>query len=134
MALGLTSDGSIETPSVKTPEVMGWYAKGYQPCRPGPFATLGHIDGTGRKGILYRLSELKPGATVTVGLDNGKNCTYRIDELLTVHKAQFPTQRIWGNTPDAQIRIISCGGKFVGGQYGYQDNLIGIGHMVNSTE
>lgn len=134
MALGLSSDGTLETPSVKTPEVMGWYANGYQPCRPGPFVAVGHIDGNHRKGILYRLAELKPGATVTVGLNSGKSCTYRIDKLSAVKKAQFPTQEVWGGTPDAQIRLISCGGPFVGGITGYDSNLIGIGRMVSSTE
>jgi hypothetical protein len=134
MALGLASDGTLETPSVKTPEVIGWYAKGYQPCRPGPFVVVGHIDGNHRKGILWRLSELKPGAMVTVGLDSGKSCTYRISKLSAVKKAQFPTQEVWGSTPDAQIRLISCGGPFVGGATGYRDNIIAEGHMANSTE
>jgi hypothetical protein len=134
MALGLASDGTLETPSVKTPEIMGWYAKGYQPCRPGPFVAVGHIDGSHRKGILYHLAELKPGATVTVGLDNGKSCTYRVDRLRAVKKDQFPSQEVWGNTPDAQIRLISCGGPFVGGTTGYRDNIIAEGHLMGSTE
>jgi hypothetical protein len=132
---GLEPDGSIHVPSVKTPQVLGYYTRSNPPCVPGPnqvpFALLGHIDGSGQKGVLYSLKELKAGDLVKVGLDNGQSCTYRITKLAQVDKKAFPTQDIWGPTPDAQIRIISCGGKFVGGQLGYALNLIGIGTLVN---
>jgi len=131
---GLNPDGTIQVPSVKQPQVLGYYTRSSPPCVPGPnqvpFALLGHIDGSGHKGVLYSLKNLKAGDLVTVGLDNGKSCTYRITKLAQVDKKAFPTQDIWGPTPDAQIRIISCGGRWIGGQYGYESNLVGIGTLV----
>lgn len=95
-----------------------------------PFALLGHIDGSHQRGVLYSLKNLKAGDLVKVGLDNGQSCTYRITNLAQVDKKTFPTDQVWGPTPDAQIRIISCGGPFVGGKLGYADNLVGIGTLV----
>lgn len=133
--LGLATDGTIQVPSVKTPQVMGFYTRGGHACDPGPskvpFAVLGHIDGSGQEGALFNLKRLNQGDTVTVGLSNGKSCTYRITKLARVSKAAFPTQEIWGPVPSGEIRVISCGGKWVGGKYGYQDNLVGEGTLIN---
>jgi hypothetical protein len=85
------------------------------------------------QGVLYNLKNVKPGDTVAVGLDNGTSCTYVIDELVEVKKVSFPTERIWGSTPNAQIRIISCGGPWDGPPLGYRDNLVAMGHMVSSV-
>ncbi len=132
-ALGLAPDGTVETPALATPQVLGYYQRGGHPCEPGPspipFALIGHIDGHHQQGVLYKLKSLKAGDTVTVGLDNGHSCTYRINQLAEVSKTQFPTQTVWGPTPDPQIRIISCGGQFVGPPLYYKDNLVGMGTL-----
>lgn len=136
MALGLNKDGSVSTPPVDQPQRVGYYARSNAPCRPGPmqvpFVVLAHIDGAGKPGAFSKLSTLKPGATVTVGLDNGAHCTYRITQLAQLKKTDDKAlaARIWGAVPNAQIRLVSCGGAFIGGKYGYADNLIGIGELV----
>lgn len=134
IALGLNPDKTIQTPDVKTPELLGWYSRGIRPCETGAFALIGHIDGSGRKGVLFGLRNLKPGDTVTVTVDNGASCTYRIDELAEVQKSSFPTEKVWGDTLNARIRIISCGGPWVGLPFGYRDNLIGLGTLVSYTK
>lgn len=144
---GLDPDGSIHVPSVKTPQVLGYYTRGGAPCIPGPqqvpFTLLGHIDGSGQKGVLYSLKNLKAGDRVTVGLDNGKTCTYRITRLVQISKdpkneppnalswdSAEAKDLVWGPKPQSQINLISCGGKFVGGELGYADNIVGIGTLV----
>lgn len=133
-AMGLNKDGSLETPSEKSPQVMGFYKYGGRPCESGPspisFGLLGHIDGAKQLGILARLKDLKSGATVTVGLDNGKSCTYRIDRVAQVSKRSFPTKEIWSPVASGSIRIISCGGPYVGPPDYYRDNLVGMGTLV----
>lgn len=130
MDLRLNADRTIQTPDVKTPEVLGWYALGVLPCQTGPFVVAGHVDGGGRKGIFYRLKELKSDDTVTITTKTGVTCTYRIDSVIVVQKNSFPTERVYGNTPNAQIRLITCGGPFIGNDRGgYRDNLIAVGTL-----
>jgi hypothetical protein len=134
MPLGLDRNGAIETPPLSQPQTLGYYTRSSPPCVPGPnkvpFALIGHIDGNKQRGVLYDLKSLKPGDTVTVGLDNGKSCTYRINKLAQYEKQDVPVQDVWGPTPDAQIRIISCGGPFIGAPYYYRDNLNGMGTLT----
>lgn len=133
--LGLNPDKSIQTPDVDHPEVMGWFTHGGVACRPGPdkvpAALLGHVNDVHQPGVLVNLSKIKPGDIVTIGLSDGSSCKYRITELAAIKKRAFDTPKVWGSTPDAQLRIISCGGPFVGAPDYYRDNLIGMGKLVN---
>jgi len=135
MPLGLAKDGTIETPPLSQPQTLGYYTRASPPCVPGPnkvpFALIGHIDGNKQRGVLYNLKNLKPGDAVTIGLDNGKSCTYRINKLAQYEKQDAPVQDVWGPTADAQIRVISCGGPYIGPPYYYRDNLNGMGSLVS---
>lgn len=132
--LGVDKTGAIETPPLNQPQTLGYYTRGGAPCQPGPqkisFALIGHIDGKGQQGVLFNLKNIKAGDTVTIGLNNGQHCTYRINKLAEVKKSDFPTDDIWGPVPDSQIRIVSCGGPYIGAPYYYRDNLIGMGTLV----
>ncbi len=134
MPLGVNKNGSMQTPPVDQPMTLGWYTRGAHACTPGPnevpFALAGHINGSGHKpGILTDLKNLKTGAAVTIGLSNGSSCTYRIKQLAQVRKTAFPTNTIWGRTPAAELRIVSCGGAYIGPPLYYEDNLVGEGTL-----
>lgn len=140
IALGLNKDGSPSTPPTNTPQILGYYGLGGPPCQPGPskvpFVLIGHIDGNHQNGVFYQLKNLKPGATITINLDNRKSCTYRTTKLAE-YKKQDLTQKnvaaakqIWGPVTDGEIRMISCGGAFIGPPLYYQDNLVGMGNLT----
>ena len=133
--LGLDKNGAIETPPLNQPQTLGYYTSGGAPCQPGPqqipFALIGHIDGQGRQGVLFNLKNLKPGDTVTIGLDNGRSCTYRISKLAEYRKDQFPTDDVWGPVADSEIRVVSCGGPYIGPPSYYRDNLVGMGTLAS---
>jgi len=135
MPLGLDKNGVIETPPLSQPQTLGYYTRSSPPCVPGPsqvpFALIGHIDGNHQLGVLAKLKNLKKGDTVTIGLDNGQSCTYRINKLAQYEKQDVPVQDVWGPTADAQIRVISCGGPFIGPPYYYRDNLDGMGTLIS---
>ena len=39
-------------------------------------------------------------------------------------KAQFPTDEVYGPTPNAQLRLITCGGDFDSAAHSYLDNVV----------
>ena len=41
----------------------------------------------------------------------------------TYLKAQFPTQAVYGPTPDAELRLITCGGAFDPATRHYLSNI-----------
>jgi hypothetical protein len=39
-------------------------------------------------------------------------------------RRSFPTQAVYGNTPNAQLRLITCGGRFDSRVRSYVDNIV----------
>jgi hypothetical protein len=39
-------------------------------------------------------------------------------------KNTFPTDAVYGDTPDSQLRLITCGGKFDRKAHSYVDNIV----------
>ena len=140
MALGL-DHGAPSVPPTSTPQVLGYSAYSNAPCQAGPmkvpFTLLGHIDGNHKAGVFANLKNLKPGNTVTIGLDTGVTCTYRITALKTFKKTDLlkkdaeQAAEAWGPKPVATIHITSCGGKFIGPPLFYDSNLIGEGTLIS---
>jgi hypothetical protein len=122
--LGIQPNGEIDVPNVKTPQQAGWYSLGPVPGAVGPAVILGHIDGAGKPGIFYRLREIQVGDTARVITTDGRSLTFRTYDVVRVAKTAFPTDRVYGNTAEPELRLITCGGAFVGGDLGYQDNII----------
>lgn len=122
--LGLAPDGTLEVPDVGRPSQAGWYTRGVQPGQVGPAVIVGHVDGGGHPGVFYRLHELAVGDTVQVGRVDGSTLTFRVYRVQEVRKSAFSTVEVYGNVPRPELRLITCGGTWVGGQYGYQDNWV----------
>lgn len=135
--LGLDGDGSLAVPDVHHPAQASWYcadatitgrttrcSSGVQPGQPGPAVIIGHVDGDHQQGVFYHLKSLKVGDTAQVGLADGTTLTFSAYRVLMAAKTQFPQQVVYGNTPGPELRLITCTGSFVGGKYGYDQNLV----------
>lgn len=122
--LGLNPDRTIEIPPVSRPLQASWYRLGPTPGTTGPAIILGHINGGGKEGVFARLHELKPGDQVRVKRADGKTAVFTITKLEQFPKSNFPTDQVYGDTPDAEIRLITCGGAFNKSAKSYLDNII----------
>ena len=60
----------------------------------------------------------------TFSLPRDKARTKARDFLARYPKAAFPTAEVYGPTPDAQLRLITCGGDFDRSRRGYADNVV----------
>jgi len=119
--LHLLADGSLAAPSSFTE--AGWYADGTRPGDTGPAVIAGHIDSTHGPAVFYRLDKLRAGALVEVRQD-GHWLTFRVTEVARYPKNAFPTARVYGPTPDPQLRLITCGGVFDSARGSYRDNVV----------
>jgi sortase family protein len=131
--LGLNKDRTIATPPVGEPLQASWYKLGPTPGAQGPAVILGHINGGGKDGIFAHLSELKPGDQVQVKREDGKTAVFTITKMEQYPKDKFPTQAVYGDTPDAQIRLITCGGAFNKAAKSYLDNIVASGTLTAVT-
>ncbi len=103
-----------------------WYEFSVLAGEVGPLVLLGHVDGEGQPGIFNRLKELRPGDSVFVPASDGRSYEYTIDRVEEHPKdpAYFPTESVYGPVPNAQIRLITCGGPFGTDRAGHYDNNI----------
>jgi len=90
----------------------------------GPAVVLGHVDGNRQKGIFYRLKELTPGDRISVSRKDGSTAVFVVRKVDQVDKDAFPENLVYGNTSDAELRLITCGGSFDRTAHSYVDNVI----------
>jgi hypothetical protein len=112
--LHLLPDGTLAPPRGWVE--AGWYADGTRPGDTGPAVIAGHVDSKQGPAVFYRLDRLRPGALVEVRQDD-RWLAFRVTEVARYPKNAFPTNRVYGPTPDPQLRLITCGGAFDAGSY-----------------
>ena len=128
--LGLNADNTVQVPSVKTPLQAGWYSYAPTPGEVGPAIVLGHVDGNHQKGIFFRLKELKPGDKVSIARKDGTTAVFEVTKVDDVPKAEFEKAGVYDDTPDPQLRLITCGGVFDHSSHNYLDNIIVFAHLI----
>lgn len=120
--LPLESDGSLASP--ENPDRAGWYADGTVPGETGPAVIAGHVDSKTGPAVFFDLREVERGDVVRVGLSNGRTKQFVVDRVVTVPKKGFPTDEVFGPTPDAELRLITCGGAYDRTAGGYLANTL----------
>jgi Sortase domain len=129
--LGLGLDGSLDVPS--SAGAVGWYTDAPAPGQNGPGVVTAHVDWEHQLGAFHDLGRLRPGNDVTIGRADGTTVTFRVTRVAAFPKAHFPTQEVYGSTADAQLRLITCGGRFDTLTRSYDDNIVVFATMVGHT-
>jgi len=122
ITLGLTSGGTLQVPS--STSVAGWYTGSPRPGTIGSAIIVGHIDSLSGPGVFFRLSKLRPGDKVYVKRADGTLVEFGVTSVRTYPKDRFPTQAVYGPTPDAELRLITCGGAFDSATGHYLSNIV----------
>ena len=122
ITLGLAAGGAMQVPSTST--VAGWFTGSPRPGAVGSSIIVGHVDSKSGPGIFFRLPELKKGDDVYIKRSDGTTTEFRVTEVQEYPKDQFPTDRVYGPTPDAELRLITCGGTFDSVTGHYLSNII----------
>jgi LPXTG-site transpeptidase (sortase) family protein len=120
--LGLTASGALQVPP--TASVAGWFTGSPRPGAVGSAVIAGHIDSLQGPGVFFRLSQLRPGDRLYVRRADGTLAVFRVTSVRTYKKAQFPTISVYGATPDAELRLITCGGTFDPSLHSYLSNVV----------
>jgi sortase (surface protein transpeptidase) len=121
VALGLNDDGSMEVPDFG---LAGWYEPGPRPGDPGPAVIAAHVDSVRGPDVFFRLRDLTTGDKITVEYADRSDTTFVVSESEQQLKDDLPVERIWNDTDDAVLRLITCGGEFDTAARSYLSNLI----------
>ena len=124
--LGLNADGSLEVPTDYAR--AGYYTGRPPPGAVGPAIIVAHVDSKTGPAVFYRLRDLKTGDDVVVVRADGSEVVFVVDRVEQHPKDAFPTEAVYGATPDATLRLITCGGSFDRSARHYRDNLVAFAH------
>ena len=130
LRLGLEPDRSMEVPGDF--DLAGWFAGGPVPGQPGPAVIAGHVDSRTGPAVFYRLRELRAGDRIEVTRADGTRLRFVVDSNQSFPKAGFPTGAVFGPTPAAELRLITCAGTFDRARGSYRDNLVVFAHLVGT--
>lgn len=114
--------GWIQPPVIV--DEAGWYQDGVVPGDLGPAVIAGHVDSRIGPGVFLDLAALAVGSAVSVALSDGTSVDFTVTKTISVPKEQFPTDDVYGPTPTAQLRLITCGGVFDDAYGHYVDNVV----------
>jgi Sortase domain len=120
--LGTTSSGSLQVPP--TTAVAGWYDGSPRPGEIGSAVIAGHVDSFRGPGVFFRLRLLRQADRVYVRRSDGSLVSFRVTAVREYRKDRFPTAAVYGPVPDAQLRLITCGGTFDPALRSYLSNVV----------
>ncbi|MGC5565996.1 class F sortase [Streptomyces sp. FR-108] len=127
--VGLDMDGWVDAPPPEDPNLAGWFSGAVSPGEKGTAVVVGHVDNRQGPAVFYGLGALKKGNRVEVGRRDGKTAVFEIYGIEVFEKNNFPGDRVYGNTGNPELRVITCGGGF-SKQNGYDGNVVAFARLV----
>jgi hypothetical protein len=112
-------------------EATWWGAE--SAAQSGAMVLAGHVNWKGMTGPFDELWRTRTGLDVSLVDGAGKEIRYRISEVLTIHKDELPARAVelFGPRGPHRLVLVTCGGEWVGGQVGYDQNRVVIAQPVN---
>jgi hypothetical protein len=127
--LGLNRDGTLEVP--RDFSRAGWYTGRPTPGETGPAIVVAHRSSRRGPGAFWKLPHVQPGQEIVVTRADRRRVVFAVDRVEQHRKDAFPTEAVYGPTPETALRLITCGGPFepsLGDHY--RDNVIVFAHMT----
>ncbi|MGW2638100.1 class F sortase [Streptomyces sp. NPDC001348] len=128
--LAIGDAGRLEPPPADNTNLVGWYADGVSPGEAGTAIIAGHVDTMTSAAVFADLGELRPGDRFTVERADGTKPSFVVDSAETFAKEDFPSDRVYADTPRAEVRLITCAGDYDRTVRDYKDNLVVFAHLV----
>ncbi|MFJ3230944.1 class F sortase [Streptomyces sp. NPDC086787] len=122
--------GQLQAPPADDVNLVGWYAKGAAPGEAGTAVIAGHVDTTTAAAVFAGLEELKTGDHFSVRRTDGRTADFVVDSAEMFDKENFPSHRVYGDTPRAEARLITCAGDYDHTARDYTENLVVFAHLV----
>jgi LPXTG-site transpeptidase (sortase) family protein len=119
--VGLADDGTVSTPTDIAN--VGWYSGSRRPGDTGPAVIVGHVDSVDGPAVFAQLAELEVGDIVTVENGGEAALSFAVSTVTRYPKDSFPSEAVYGPSPDAELRLITCGGRYER-DGGYADNVV----------
>ena len=121
--VGVSPDGAMEIPEPFNQ--AGWYRFGPAPgAAAGSAVVAAHVDTTSDSAPFSQLRSLAPGTLVTVQREGAKPLTFRVTGVELKAKDAFDGASIFRRDGPPQLKLVTCGGRWLDEQQDYGDNVI----------
>ncbi|MFR9779438.1 class F sortase [Micromonospora sp. MS34] len=130
--VGIAPDGTIAVPDVGKAGEAGWYEQGPTPGQYGPAVIVGHVDTTTGPAVFHDLKNLDDGDRIEVTRADRSVAVFEVTQVKRYGKERLPVEEIYGDFSRPNLRLITCGGRWVGGETGYADNLVVYASLVKA--
>ncbi|SCL17966.1 Sortase family protein [Micromonospora nigra] len=130
--VGIAADGSVAAPDATRAQEAGWYDQGPTPGQYGPAIIVGHVDTNTGPAVFHELPQLRRGDRVEVSRSDGSVAVFEVDRVARFDKERLPVDEVYGDFSRPQLRLITCGGAWVGGETGYADNVVVFASLVRA--
>jgi sortase (surface protein transpeptidase) len=129
VTLGLNRNGTLQVP--RTTTVVGWYTNSSKPGAIGSAVIAGHVDSRSGPGVFFWLRTMHHGERIFVRRADGTLAVFTVTAVRMYAKVQFPTATVYGPVPDAELRLITCGGTFDYARGSYLSNVVVYARLSN---
>ncbi|MFF7445756.1 MULTISPECIES: class F sortase [unclassified Streptomyces] len=128
--LSIGRNGQLQPPPADDTNLVGWYAGGASPGEAGTSIIAGHVDTATSAAVFADLGELEKGDAFEVRRADGRTASFVVDSAETFDKDNFPSRRVYADTAQAQVRLITCAGDYDHTVRDYTDNLVVFAHLA----
>lgn len=130
--VGLADDGTIAVPPLEKADEAGWFDKGPTPGQNGPAIVVGHVDTRTGPAVFNRLDRLLPGERIEITRRDRRVAIFEVNSVEHFDKSHLPTERIYTDFSRPGLRLITCGGRWIGGPTGYEDSVVVFASLVRT--
>ncbi|GAA2516184.1 hypothetical protein Ahu01nite_085170 [Winogradskya humida] len=132
--VGLAKDGSVAVPPLERHNEAGWFDEGPTPGQFGPALIVGHADTRSGPSVFHQLGRLKPGQMIEILREDHETAVFQVNSVEHYGKEKLPIQRVYGDYSRPALRLVTCGGTWLGGSRGYSDNVIVFASLVGTKD
>ncbi|MDP9987043.1 MULTISPECIES: class F sortase [Arthrobacter] len=120
---GVSAGGAMEIPDVF--DRAAWYKFGPAPgAAEGATVIAGHIDTKSDRAPFSALKSLAAGTVISVGREGAPAVTYRVVGVELMAKDKFDGASLFRRSGPHELKLVTCGGKWLDARMDYSDNVI----------